>query len=128
MVSLLVLFSGKIATYLEDADEIFLLPKEKEVLQVIHVAARRTYILWSGIQVLVQMLLAPIYLILGLAVWMIVCYILLLLVLKYILVKHQMAQYQSQGVLDWSKAIQDEPEEKTVNFAFLCPVYHGERN
>lgn len=50
--------------------------KEKEVLQIIHVAARRTYILWSGIQVLVQMLLAPIYLILGLAVWMIVCYIL----------------------------------------------------
>ena len=64
MVSLLVLFSGKIATYLEEADEIFLLPKEKEVLQIIHVAARRTYILWSGIQVLVQMLLVPIYLML----------------------------------------------------------------
>ena len=120
VVSLLVLFSGKIATYLEEADEIFLLPKEKEVLQIIHVAARRTYILWSGIQVLVQMLLVPIYLILGLAVWMIVCYILLLLVLKYILVKHQMAQYQSQGVLDWSKAIQDEQKRKQSILRFFA--------
>jgi ABC-2 type transport system permease protein len=119
MVSLLVLFSGKIATYLEDADEIFLLPKEK-VLQIIHVATRRTYILWSGRSVLVQMLLAPIYLILGLAVWMIVCYILLLLVLKYILVKHQMAQYQSQGVLDWSKAIQDEQKRKQSILRFFA--------
>jgi ABC-2 type transport system permease protein len=66
------------------------------------------------------MLLAPIYLILGLAVWMIVCYILLLLVLKYILVKHQMAQYQSQGVLDWSKAIQDEQKRKQSILRFFA--------
>ncbi len=84
-ISLLVLLSGRIATYLEEADQIFLLTKEKDILQGLEVAARRTVLFWSSIQVVVQLVLLPIYLKLGLPVWMIVSGLLTLLVLKCLL-------------------------------------------
>ncbi|HFU4222556.1 TPA: ABC transporter permease [Streptococcus suis] len=119
-ISFLILFSGSIATYLEEADQIFLLTKEKEVLEELAAASRRSYLLWSGLQVLVQLLLLPIYLKLGLAVWMVVVYIVALLVAKYFLVKYQLAGYQQQGVLNWSTAIQDEQKRKQTILRFFA--------
>lgn len=119
-ISFLLLFSGRIATYLEEADQVFLLTKEKEVLEELAVASRRSYLLWSGLQVLVQLLLLPIYLKLGLAVWMVVVYIVVLLVAKYFLVKYQLATYQQQGVLNWSTAIQDEQKRKQTILRFFA--------
>lgn len=119
-ISFLLLFSGRIATYLEEADQVFLLTKEKEVLEELAVASRRSYLLWSGLQVLVQLLLLPIYLKLGLAVWMVVVYIVVLLVAKYFLVKYQLATYQQQGVLNWSTAIQDEQKRKQTILCFFA--------
>ncbi|HFI0143245.1 TPA: ABC transporter permease [Streptococcus suis] len=119
-ISFLILFSGSIATYLEEADQIFLLTKEKEVLEELADASRRSYLLWSGLQVLVQLLLLPIYLKLGLAVWMVVVYIVALLIAKYFLVKYQLATYQQQGVLNWSTAIQDEQKRKQTILRFFA--------
>ncbi|HFU4451381.1 TPA: ABC transporter permease [Streptococcus suis] len=119
-ISFLVLCSGRIATYLEEADQIFLLTREKEVLEELVAASRRSFVLWSVLQVLVQLLLLPIYLKLGLAIWVVVLYILVLLVAKYFLVKHQQASYQRQGVLDWSKAIQDEQKRKQAILRFFA--------
>lgn len=119
-ISFLILFSGSIATYLEEADQVFLLTKEKEVLEELAAASRRSYLLWSGLQVLVQLLLLPIYLKLGLAVWMVVVYIVVLLVAKYFLVKYQLATYQQQGVLNWSTAIQDEQKRKQTILRFFA--------
>ncbi|MCQ8261019.1 ABC transporter permease [Streptococcus suis] len=119
-ISFLVLCSGRIATYLEEADQIFLLTREKEVLEELVAASRRSFVLWSVLQVLVQLLFLPIYLKLGLATWMVVVYILVLLFAKYFLVKHQQASYQRQGVLDWSKAIQDEQKRKQSILRFFA--------
>lgn len=119
-VSFLILFSGRMATYLEEADQIFLLTREKEVLEEFEAASRRSFVLWSGLQVLVQLLLLPIYLKLGLATWMVVLYILVLSVAKYFLVKHQQSSYQRQGVLDWSKAIRDEQKRKQTILRFFA--------
>lgn len=119
-VSFLILFSGRMATYLEEADQIFLLTKEKEVLEELAAASRRSYLLWSGLQVLVQLLFLPIYLKLGWAIWMVVVYILVLLVAKYFLVKRQQSSYQCQGVLDWSKAIRDEQKRKQTILRFFA--------
>lgn len=119
-VSFLILFTGRIATYLEEADQIFLLAREKEVLEELAAASRRAYLLWSGIQVLVQLLLLPIYLKLGLVTWLVIVFILVLLVAKYFLVKHQLAGYQQQGVLNWSKAIQDEQKRKQSILRFFA--------
>ncbi|HFU4376435.1 TPA: ABC transporter permease [Streptococcus suis] len=119
-ISFLILFSSSIATYLEEADQVFLLTKEKEVLEELAAASRRSYLLWSGLQVLVQLLLLPIYLKLGLAVWMVVVYIVVLLVAKYFLVKYQLATYQQQGVLNWSTAIQDEQKRKQTILRFFA--------
>ncbi|HFU4459122.1 TPA: ABC transporter permease [Streptococcus suis] len=119
-VSFLILFSGRIATYLEEADQVFLLTKEKEVLEELALASCRSYLLWSGLQFLVQLLLLPIYLKLGLEIWMVVVYIVVLLVAKYFLVKHQLAGYQQQGVLDWSTAIQDEQKRQQTILRFFA--------
>ncbi|HEL1628834.1 TPA: ABC transporter permease [Streptococcus suis] len=119
-ISLLVLVSGRIATYLEEADQIFLLTKGKDILQGLEVAARRTVLFWSSIQVVVQLVLLPIYLKLDLPVWMIVAGLLTLLVLKCLFVKRQLVAYQSQGVLDWSKAIQDEQKRKQSILRFFA--------
>lgn len=119
-VSFLILCSGRMATYLEEADQIFLLTREKEVLEEFEAASRRSYLLWSGLQVLVQLLLLPIYLKLGLATWMVVLYILVLLIAKYFLVKRQQSSYQRQGVLDWSKAIRDEQKRKQTILRFFA--------
>ncbi|HEM3576608.1 TPA: ABC transporter permease [Streptococcus suis] len=119
-ISFLILFSGSIATYLEEADQVFLLTKEKEVLEELAAASRRSYLLWSGLQVLVQLLLLPVYLKLGLAVWLVVVYIVVLLVAKYFLVKYQLATYQQQGVLNWSTAIQDEQKRKQTILRFFA--------
>ncbi|HFU3703552.1 TPA: ABC transporter permease [Streptococcus suis] len=119
-ISFLVLCSGRIATYLEEADQIFLLTREKEVLVELAAASRRSFVFWSVLQVIVQLLLGPIYLKLGLAIWVVVLYILVLLVAKYFLVKHQQASYQRQGVLDWSKAIQDEQKRQQTILRFFA--------
>ncbi|MGQ7373004.1 ABC transporter permease [Streptococcus suis] len=119
-ISCLVLCSGRIATYLEEADQIFLLTREKEVLVELAAASRRSFVFWSVLQVLVQLLLLPIYLKLGLAIWVVVVYILVLLFAKYFLVKHQQASYQRQGELDWSKAIQDEQKRKQSILRFFA--------
>ncbi|MCK3904787.1 multidrug ABC transporter permease [Streptococcus suis] len=119
-ISFLILFSGRMATYLEEADQIFLLTREKEVLEELVAASRRSYLLWSGLQVLLQLLLLPIYLKLGLEIWMVVVYIVVLLVAKYFLVKYQLATYQQQGVLNWSTAIQDEQKRKQTILRFFA--------
>lgn len=119
-ISFLILFSGRMATYLEEADQIFLLTREKEVLEELVAASRRSFVLWSGLQVLVQLLFLPIYLKLGLAIWMVVVYILVLLVAKYFLAKRQQSSYQCQGVLDWSKAIRDEQKRKQSILRFFA--------
>lgn len=119
-VSFLILFSGRMATYLEEADQIFLLTREKEVLEEFEAASRRSFVLWSGLQVLLQLLLLPIYLKLGLEIWMVVLYILVLLIAKYFLVKRQQSSYQRQGVLDWSKAIRDEQKRKQTILRFFA--------
>lgn len=119
-VSFLILFSGRMATYLEEADQIFLLTREKEVLEELAAASRRSYLLWSGLQVLVQLLFLPIYLKLGWAIWIVVVYILVLLIAKYFLVKRQQSSYQRQGVLDWSKAIRDEQKRKQTILRFFA--------
>ncbi|MEG3310005.1 ABC transporter permease [Streptococcus sp. SS-4456] len=119
-VSFLILFSGRMATYLEEADQIFLLTREKEVLEELVAASRRSFMLWSSLQVLVQLLLLPIYLKLGLEIWMVVVYIVVLLVAKYFLVKYQLATYQQQGVLNWSTAIQDEQKRKQTILRFFA--------
>ncbi|NQN87687.1 multidrug ABC transporter permease [Streptococcus suis] len=119
-ISFLILCSGRMATYLEEADQIFLLTREKEVLEEFEAASRRSFVLWSSLQVLVQLLFLPIYLKLGLAIWMVVVYIVVLLVAKYFLVKYQLVTYQQQGVLNWSTAIRDEQKRKQTILRFFA--------
>ncbi|WP_155997022.1 ABC transporter permease [Streptococcus ruminantium] len=116
----LLLFVGRLAIYVEDADQVFLLPKEKEVSEEVRTAAIRSFLLWSGIQILLQLILVPIYLKLGLTVWMIVLYVLGLLGMKIILIRRQMALYQSQNVFDWSEAIEREQKRKQTILRFFA--------
>lgn len=119
-ISGLLAFSGRLALYVEEADQVFLLPKEKEVSEEVRTAAIRSFLFWAGIQILLQFVLVPIYLKLGLADWIIAVYVLVLLGIKALLVKWQVASYQPQSVLDWSEAIQGEQKRKQTILRFFA--------
>lgn len=120
LISLLILFSGRIATYLEDADQIFLLPKEDAVVDQLRQATKRTFILWSGVQLLAQVLLVPLYLKLGFPIWLIVTYVVFLMVAKALLLKKQAGMYQQQGGLSWLKMVRGEQKRQQAILRFFA--------
>lgn len=65
LVILVLLSLGKIATYLEAPDKLFYLPKEIEILQWLSQARRRAFVIWTIVQTVILVLLAPIFFKLG---------------------------------------------------------------
>ncbi|MBF0787692.1 MULTISPECIES: ABC transporter permease [unclassified Streptococcus] len=112
IATLLFFFSGRIATYLESADRIFLLPKEDEVLRNIQLARLRAIWLWGFVQILGQVLLLPLYLKLGWTLLLFLLYLLILTVGKYAWLAFQTRFIAQSGHLDWDKAVQYEMRRK----------------
>ncbi|TCD45655.1 multidrug ABC transporter permease [Streptococcus sp. X16XC17] len=118
-LTLLLLFAGKIATYLEAADQTFLLPKEQEVLAEIHSANQKSFLLWGSLQVLGQLLVYPLYLKLGLSPLVFGIFILLLSGIKYWLFQHRFKQFQGPAGLRWDWAINQETQRQQVILQFF---------
>ena len=62
LLSLGLVFMGRIATYLEKPDSLFLLAKEEEVRIYVGKQRRNSFILWGILQILALLLLAPLFL------------------------------------------------------------------
>lgn len=118
-ISLLLLWSGRPATYLEEADKVFLLPKEEAVRAELKGAGWRAFLIWSGLQVLVQLLFFPLYIKVGWPIWAFPIYLVLLLLAKAWLIWRQLAAYQVQGLLDWDRAIQVEEGRQQAILRFF---------
>lgn len=111
-VSALLFFSGKIATYVEEADKVFLLPKEATVKAWLRVAFWRSFVVWAGVQVAGQCLLFPIYMKLGWSLPLFVGYLIALSLGKYLWLGRRLAGYQAGGLLDWDLLIVDEKKRQ----------------
>lgn len=124
MMSLLLFFTGRVATYLESADRTFLLPKEGEVLQMIQSARLRASLIWGVVQVLGQVLLMPIYLRLGWSLPFFLLYLLILTVGKYAWLVFQTGFLAQSGHLDWDRAVQYEIRRKQGILQFYSLFTH----
>ncbi len=119
-ISLLLLFSGQVATYLEEADQTFLLAKEGSMATIVRAAGLRTFAVWGSVQAVVQLILLPLYLAFGLPVWGFAIVLCLLLAGKYLLIQRQLSSFYQQRVFDWSGSIQLEQKRKQGILRFFA--------
>ncbi|MGT2951300.1 multidrug ABC transporter permease [Streptococcus cuniculi] len=124
VVTVLLLFAGRIATYLESADRVFLLPKEDEVLGWIQAARLRAMLLWGIVQLVVQVLLFPLYLKLGWSLLIFALYLLILSVMKYVWLVLQTRFVSQSGQLDWDRAVQYETKRQQGILRFYSLFTH----
>lgn len=119
-ITVLLLFMGKTATYLEEADQIFLLPKEKEVLAGIRSANQQSFLLWGGLQTLGQMVFYPIYLKLGFSPLIFAAVLFLLLGIKYWIFQYRLRQFHGPSGLRWEWTIEQEKQRQQVILQFFA--------
>ncbi|MBF0778481.1 ABC transporter permease [Streptococcus cuniculi] len=125
VVTVLILFTGRIATYLEAADRVFLLPKEAEVLGLVQAARLRAILLWGIVQLVVQVLLFPLYLKLGWSLLVFGVYLVVLSMGKYAWLVFQ-TRFVIQGKLDWDRAVQYEAKRQQGILRFYSLFTHVE--
>lgn len=124
LISVLLLVSGRIASYLEEADQIFLLPQEVKVCSWLQVSRHRAVILWTIIQGVGQVFLLPIYLRLGMSVPVFVFSLAGLTFLKYILFEKKLTFWKKGIYLNWDSVIKVEQRRKQGILQFFALFTH----
>ncbi|MGT2935207.1 ABC transporter permease [Streptococcus castoreus] len=115
---LLLLTMGSVATYLEEADQHFLLPKEEEVVVHIKQAERFSFFLWSTLQSFVLLFLYPIFDRLGFSVVFFILLLVGLVGIRKVLLRYKVGQFLKATGLDWEKAIAFENNRKQTILKF----------
>ena len=111
---------GRIATYLEGPDSLFLLAKEKEVRVHVGKQTRNSFVLWGILQSLVLLLLTPLFLALGVPTWAFALYCLLLFALKGLVFQWKGQKFYLQEGLDWKYLIAYEERRKQRILQFFA--------
>lgn len=124
IVSILSFLSGRVATYIEEPDRIFLLAKEEEVFFLLKQSRLRAMIVWGSGQVVVQVLFLPLYLKLGWTLPGFALYLLLLSIGKYAWFVVQTPFISKEGRLDWDNIIQYEKKRKQKILQFYSLFTH----
>ena len=113
VLMIVVLLSlGRIATYLEAPDKLFYLPKEIEILQWLSQARRRAFVIWTIMQTVILVLLAPIFFKLGFSTVTFGILLLALVVVKWLVMKEKSKVFFSQGKFSWDAAISYEAKRR----------------
>lgn len=120
ILSLGLVFMGRIATYLEGPDSLFLLAKEKEVRVHVGKQTRNSFILWGILQSIVLLLLTPLFLALGVPTWAFALYCLLLFALKGLVFQWKSQKFYLQEGLDWKYLIAYEERRKQRILQFFA--------
>lgn len=110
---------GRVATYLEPADQLFLLVKEEAVKQEIKAALKRAILVWGSLQAVGVAFLSPILLKLGLATWQLALLAVLLWFVKAYLLSRQVMAFSRGQSLNWSQAIAYEKRRKQTILKFF---------
>lgn len=119
-VALAMLSLGKIATYIEAPDKLFYLPKEEEVVSQIHQARIRSFGIWTVIQTVVLILLAPIFFKLGMSLAIFIVLVIVLAVLKWFVMTEKEKVFFKDGHFSWEKAINYESKRRQGILKFFA--------
>ena len=120
ILSVFILPFGRIAIYLEKPDALFLLVREAEVKSFIKGQILRSYLLYAVLQTGLLLLLAPLFLALGLPVWGFVLYCFLMLVLKWFLFQAKAKKFFTENGLDWQALVAYEVARKQTILRFFA--------
>lgn len=104
-VSILILFVGQLATFVEPADQQFLLAKEQAVQSYLKSSVKRSMILPAIVIVIAVSLLAPLV---RLPFYLILVWMMGLLAIKYILLIRKSRSFISHELIQWHHLINDE--------------------
>ena len=114
LVSILSLFIGRLATFVERADKLFLLAKEEEVKVYLNHAVKNSLPLPLVVYFFVSLLSYPLASrLFSQPLLVILGQFFLLLFSKYLLLTFQKNSYSKNGLLDWDLLIKDEDKRQT---------------
>lgn len=119
-VALAMLSLGKIATYIEAPDKLFYLPKEEEVVSLIHQSRIRSFGIWTVIQTVVLILLAPIFFKLGMSPAIFIVLVIVLAILKWFVMTEKEKVFFKDGYFSWEKAINYESKRRQGILKFFA--------
>lgn len=109
--SAMVLLVGRLVTYIEPADQLFLLAKDHEVQVYLKACVRRSLIFPSVVIGVMTVVVSPL---LGLPVLIILIWALFLMALKYFLLLRRAQTYVQNGLLQWQPLIRDEKRRQNA--------------
>lgn len=130
VIAVLILFVvtsfGRIGLFLEEADKVFLLPKEAEVLEVLKGAKQSSHLFGSLIQVGSYLLVYPLLAAAGWSIWALLTLLALLLFVRFIRIEREFACFVAQR-MDWDKAIAYEKtrQQRMLSFFALFTTVKG---
>ena len=111
---------GRIATYMEKPDSLFLLVKEEELKSYLQKQMCSSYLLWSVFQTAILLLAAPLLLALGLPLWGWFILVFFMLIAKWFLfLKKSQRFYQGAGI-NWGYLIDYEERRKQTILRFFA--------
>ncbi|WEV61020.1 ABC transporter permease [Streptococcaceae bacterium ESL0729] len=120
LLSLISLFAGRLATFFEEADRLFLLAKEEQIKDQLIVSMKKSMIFPSFLFILLALILYPLTaksFMLGL--WILPVQVLSLIFLKVLLMKREIKSYydkdgntSGQGIFSWDLAISREEKRQ----------------
>lgn len=118
-ILLIFLVVGRVATYLEEPDKLFLLSQEQAVLEELKQAKKRSFSFWSGVQALIWLALLPLFLKLGLSSWMVLLLFALSLLVRWMLLSKKVQSLQENDRLNWTAAISLEQQRQQTILKFF---------
>ncbi|MBY5033572.1 ABC transporter permease [Streptococcus gallolyticus] len=123
----LLFFVGQPASYLEDADQLFLLVKENQVKEELGRAAHRAFLTWGGLLMLGYLFFFPLYLKLNWSPLVIAVVLLALLIGKFFWHQRQIHSLLTSHGLNWSRAIskEDGRKQRILQFFALFTTVKG---
>lgn len=116
--------SGRIATYIEAPDQVFLLAKEDDLRSHLHRAMHRSFVFWALIQTLILCFVFPLFLAVGFSLWQFGVLLLLSLLFKYRIYQGRLKAYLNQGGMAWSVLVEDEVARQQRILQFFALFTH----
>lgn len=116
---LLLLFAGRMATYVEPADQQFLLSKESEIQEIVTIAQRKAFVIWSSFQTIILAFLAPLFFKLGMKLVYFLVFLALLLVIKWFIFLQKARCFRTGNRLNWVALIAKEQDRKQAILTFF---------
>ncbi|RZI49156.1 ABC transporter permease [Lactococcus kimchii] len=117
VVTVLSQLVGRLATFIEAADRVFLLPKELEVRTYLWTCLLRSLILPAIISACLIFIAAPF---LNFPLFALILWLILLVVVKATWLAYRILQIQKDGLIDWSALIAVEEGRKTATLRLFA--------